>query len=739
MKLPGQKGCKGQWRELMERNLFNASITVFLLIIALSVSAKEDGEEDDLYLLYGNDEMISIATGFSQPISKAPSTASVITAEDIKAMGALTIEEALESVPGLHYSLSTLTSLGQINIRGIKTSITPQVLIMLNGYRISSDLLSGVFSESSKINVQNISRIEIIRGPGSAIYGADAFSGVINIVTKSAKELNGFSTGIRGGSNSTKNIWAQYGAVLDNGWNMAVNLEYVNQGADKSRVINSDLQTTIDGFGFGAPASLAPGHLDYRYESTTYNLHLDNENWKIGLDGWLQRDVGQGAGVALALDPEGYGDFNQYLFSMEYNNKNWVKDWEFSSKLSYQSVDTQYHFNIFPAGTSLLIGADGNSFSVPDTSCPTLPGLGPACIVQFTDGYLGNPGRKSTIPQLDLIAFYEGIKKHNLRFNIGAKQEKLVANESKNFGPGIIDGLTPVIDGVLTDVTENPDSIYTSDDKRTIKYFSLQDVWDIAADWTFTVGVRYDDYSDFGGTTNPRLALVWNTYDNLSTKLLFGSAFRAPAFSELNNKNNPVAIGNNNLCPEIIDTTELAFSYQPVSELFTNLSIYHFKTKDMISYTGAGNVAENANSLKGEGFELDTDWKINKQWRLLGNFSYQSTKDSITDVQGAFTPQRQLYVDLRWSFLSDWELSSQLNWVADRERETTDTRDAIDDYTLVNMTFRRRNIADNLEAAIVVNNVFNKDAREPTGENTIADDFPLNEQQIYFELRYHMN
>ncbi|RDH85668.1 MAG: TonB-dependent receptor [endosymbiont of Galathealinum brachiosum] len=725
---------------LMKRRLLTASISSLLLTTALSISAQTESEEDDLYLLYGDDEMISIATGFSQPISKAPSTATVITAEDIKAMGALTLEEALESVPGLHYSLSTLTSLGQYNIRGIKTSITPQVLIMMNGYRISSDLLSGVFSESSKINIKNISRIEVIRGPGSAIYGADAFSGVINIVTKNANELNGFNTGVRAGSNDTKNVWAQYGGGFDNGWSLAINVEHAQQGKDDSQFITSDFQSNLDPIPFLATsASLAPGSLDYRYESTTYNIHLDNDNWKIGLDGWVQRDVGQGAGVALALDSNGYGEFDQYLFSVEYNNKDLVEDWEFTSKLSYQSVDTQYNFDIFPSGASLLIGADGNAFSAPNAACPVDPVFGQMCVVQFPDGFLGNPGRKSTIPQLDLIAFYDGLAKHNFRFNVGAKQEELVANESKNFGPGIIDGLTPVIDGTLTDVTGDQSSIYTSDDKRTIKYFSMQDVWSIAADWTFTAGIRYDDYSDFGGTTNPRLALVWNTYDNLTSKLLFGSAFRAPAFSELNNKNNPVAIGNSDLNPETIDTTELAFSYQPLSGLHTNLNIYHFTTKDMISYTGPGNIAENANSLEGKGFELDADWKINKQWRLLGNFAYQSTKDDVTDVQGAFTPQRQLYVDLRWKFLSDWELSSQLNWVGDRERELTDVRESIDDYTLVNLTLRRRNIADNIEAAITINNVFDEDASEPTSENTISDDFPLNEQRIYFELSYHIN
>ena len=707
----------------MKRSVVYTSIASLFLTLSYPVFAQE---EDDLLLLYGDEEMISIATGFSQPIAKAPSTASVITAQDIKAMGAMTIEQALESVPGLHYSLSTLTSLGQFNIRGIKTSLTPQVLIMLNGYRVSSELGSGIFSESAKINIQNISRIEIIRGPGSAIYGADAFSGVINIVTKNANELDGFNTGIRAGSNDTKNAWAQYGAKLGSGWDIAFNLEYASQDADTSQIVSSDVQTGIDNLAWGPAVSLAPGNLDYRYESTTYNLHLNNDNWKIGLDGWVQRDVGQGAGVALALDPKGHGDFDQYLFSMEYNNKDWANNWEFISKLSYQSVDAQYQLNIFPAGATLPIGIDGNF--------PPVAGF--AGSVVFTDGYIGNPGRKSTIPQLDLIALFDGIVNHDLRLNVGAKKEKIKANEAKNFGPGVIDGLSSPIDGTLTDVT-GTGFVFMPNKDRTIKYISVQDVWGIAADWTLTAGIRYDEYSDFGSTTNPRLALVWNTYNNLTTKLLFGSAFRAPSFSELYNQNNPLALGNSNLNPETIDTAELAFSYSPVSELTTNLSVYHFKAKEMISYVGG--VAENLNKLNGKGLELDADWKINKQWRLLANFAYQSTKDKTTDVQEAFTPQQQLYFDMRWKVLSEWELSTKLNWVGNRQREAADTREDIDDYTLVDLTLRRKNIGKNLEMAAMVKNVFDEDAREPASSGTIADDFPLNERGFYVELRYHIN
>ncbi|CAK0780863.1 hypothetical protein CCP3SC15_810013 [Gammaproteobacteria bacterium] len=68
--------------------------------------------------------------------------------------------------------------------------------------------------------------------------------------------------------------------------------------------------------------------------------------------------------------------------------------------------------------------------------------------------------------------------------------------------------------------------------QRRVDYLYAQDEWNLARDWTLTAGVRHDRYSDFGSTTNPRLALVWDATLNLTAKLLFGQAFRAPSFTE---------------------------------------------------------------------------------------------------------------------------------------------------------------------------------------------------------------
>jgi len=695
---------------------------------------------------------IEIATGTAVPIEKAPSVASLITAEDIKAMGALTLEEVIESIPGIHVSPSTLTSETNFSIRGIKTSLTPQVLILYNGYRISSDVYTATLPYGAKINLRDISRIEILRGPGSAVYGADAYSGVINIISKSAKEINGLHAGLQTGSYDAKSFWAQYGnSIGSSGWDITASIGYSEQSADQSRILNSDAQTLLDGL-FGTSASLAPSYFDDRYETTNFNIHLSNSNWKYGFDYWSQNDVGFGFGIAQAIDHKGSQENDQYLLSAEYTDTIWQDALKFTGKFSYQETQLQSFVSIFPAGTAVLIGDDGNLFT---------SGGG---LVTFTDGIIGNPGRKSKTPKLDLTFLYTRINDHQLRFNMGIKKEQLEANEAKNFGPGILDlatvgSLPSTVDGTLTDVT-NTGNIYVSNEKRTIKYISIQDVWDINIDWILTTGIRYDYYSvenrpNIGGVTNPRLALVWTTTDKLTSKLLYGSAFRAPTFSELYNQNNPVALGHDRegntnpeeLRPETVTTIELAFSYQASSNIIADLNLYQYKTKDMISISNNGNgevQANNLNSLTGKGIEIEVHWKINKQWNVTSNYANQSTKDDVTNIQSPFIPKQQLFVDARWRFFRNWIASTQLNWIGDREREQTDTRAAIDDYTLVNLTVRRKNIRItdakiNWEITASVKNLFDADIRAPTATSNLGppfpNDIPLNERRWYLEIR----
>ena len=303
-----------------------------------------------------------------------------------------------------------------------------------------------------------------------------------------------------------------------------------------------------------------------------------------------------------------------------------------------------------------------------------------------------------------------------------------------------ISPLPPVMDGTLTNVSNTPD-VFIDDSSRKVRYISLQDEWQVNKHVDLTAGVRYDDYSDFGSTTNPRIALVWAANQKLTTKLLYGSAFRAPSFAELYYKNNPVSIGNTELKPELMNTLELSFNYRLTPNLQTNLTLFDYQARDMIEFVDdpstpdTSKYANNIRDQDGEGFEFEVSWKPTSQFNVSANYSKQSAVDRETETSIPDAPGQQFKANMNWMFASNWSLNSQLNWVASRERAVGDLRADIDDYTLLNLTLNRKNILPQLDLAFAVRNAANADAREPSS-GTITDDYPLDSRSLWLSLNY---
>ncbi|MCP5005192.1 MAG: Plug domain-containing protein, partial [Planctomycetes bacterium] len=132
------------------------------------------------------DDVIITATRYIKRIEEAPATATVITAEQIRNMGARDILDVLKMVPGIGISRITGYGFFGIESRGIKNNHSQKVLIMIDGHRINEPNSGGASFVFNNMMVENIKRVEVIRGPGSALYGANAFVAVINVVTKNA-------------------------------------------------------------------------------------------------------------------------------------------------------------------------------------------------------------------------------------------------------------------------------------------------------------------------------------------------------------------------------------------------------------------------------------------------------------------------------------------------------------------------------------------------------------------------
>ena len=690
----------------------SVQLIIVMLTMAWTVGsyAASQTEEDELALAYGDKSFVSIATGSRQPIARAPSVASVITAEDIAAIGAADIDEVLETVPGLHVSRSPLGYNPIYTIRGISTQYNPEVLMLVNGIPITGVTFGDRSIVWGGMPVENIARIEVIRGPGSALYGADAFAGVINIITKTSADIDGTQLGLRAGSFNSRDAWMQYGGALG-AYDAAAYLR-AGRTDGQHQIIAADALT-------GTPFSLAPGPVNLGYDAIDGRIELSRNRWRLRA-GYQQRsNGGTGAGVASALDPAGKNFGERINTDLTYQDANFAPDLDVNAQVSFLYITEQSDLTLFPPGTNFGLGA-------------------------FPSGVIGNPYKWERHLRFNLAAVYSGLLRHKLRFGIGTHNDDLYkTQESRNYNlvniPGVGNFPAP-LPGGLTQMTAA--DIFLTPHTRRVNYVYAQDEWNFTRDWYLTAGVRHDQYSDFGSTTNPRLALVWDTAYNLTSKLLYGQAFRPPSFAELYNINNPVAQGNPNLKPETNQSVELAFAWQTTSSLQTNLNLFRYQMKDILRFVqnpDASYTAQNAGRQHGQGMELELVWDVAANLRLSGNYAMQHSIDETTNQDPGNAPRNHVYARADWRFMPRWTVDTQLNWVADRKREPGDTRPPIADYHTVDMTLHSSNERGDWAYSFKVLNLFGADAREPSpAPGLIPNDLPVDPRAVRVELTHQL-
>ena len=723
------------------------------LTMAWPLPGAAQGTDEDLLMSFGEEEFVSIATGQKQLISKAPAVATVITAEQIEAMGANNLDEVLATVPGVHVSLSSTYLSGVYSFRGIHTDKNPQVLMLVNGVPITQ-LHFGDRGTRTLLPIRDIARIEIIRGPGSAVYGADAFAGVINVLTKTGSDIGGTEIGTRMASFDTREFWLLHGGEQGD-LHYAFTVQGMQTDGDDSRRVSSDAQSFFDAglapligpFGY-QPASLAPGSLETREERLDLRLQFQYRDFNLRAWHWIRNDFGVGPGLALALDPEGEAEADNTLIDLSWSRENIVPNTDLELRVAWMDVDIRTEQTLFPAGAVLPIDSFGNLNPISPSSVP----------IEFTEGMIGNPEFSEQHWRIDATVTRSNLGNHQVRLAGGLTYQEEDTSESKNFGPGVLDlasrqlrsrpCLPPFflcqVDGQVSSVTGTP-WIFMQDQDRTVAYLSAQDQWRFARDWSLTLGLRYDHYSDFGSTWNPRLAVVWDATQKLTSKFLYGRAFRAPAFAELFAINNPVALGNEDLDPEVINTFELAFDYRAGFDLRTGFNLFWYSIDDLIEFAATDNGAQEARNVgeqTGYGFEVEADWRPRPGVTLLANYAWQNGEDDKTDSDTAMTPQHQLYLNAQWRFAQRWQFGADWRWIADRERALADPRDSIDDYQWVNIRLGYEAIADHLDLGIRVRNLFDENAFEPSpaaavpAGSLIPDDFALEGRSVHFSVKY---
>ncbi len=663
---------------------------------------------------------VAIATGTLKPTFQSAAVTSIVTAEQIKSMGATELHEVMETIPGIHASLQNSTSDYSYSLRGIRNATNSEMLMMINGTRINTPFRGNTMSHF-ELPLEAVERVEVIRGPGSALYGADAFAGVINIITKKAKDINGTKLGVRAGDANTQSGWGQHSAKWT-GWDIAASLQYQHTDGDPNRMIYRDAQTNIDKV-FGTHASNAPDKYQGRYETIDAHLNLQRKHWDIDFWSFSALDTGTRAGANLALDPDGGSDGQQYLSDVRFSSEDWLKNLELTAHISYLYANFGAQGQLFPDNAQLPL-VNGN-FS----NNPLLPKT------LFPNGAVSALGRIENIPTIELSSIYKGFDNHILRLGTSFRYEQISTREAKNYGTGVITGSPRVVSGALTDVTNTP-YVYLPNINRSIFSGVLQDEWQFADNWQLTAGIRYDHYSDFGSTINPRAALVWDINKQLTTKLLYGKAFRAPSFSEQANQNNPVLLGNKDLKPETINTFEWAIDYRPVKSLRTAVNVYYYQIKDLIAAVpDVGKTSatfQNSGNQNGYGGEFEWNWEVSDQWSIMGNYSWQHAMNEQTHSRVTYVPEHHVYTAVSWQFLPKWQIQPQINWIGGRVAASGDTR-PLKDYETIDLTLRGKKLFDHLNVSASIRNLLNARNNFEVAPSSLPQNIPMSGRLFYLE------
>lgn len=662
---------------------------------------------DDISDIYGSEEMISIATGYSVPKKNSPSVTSILTSAEIESIGARRLEDVIEYLPGIHVSTARAGN-KTIGFRGVYSEANNQVLILINGIPLRNIVVGGkplVWT----MPVKNISQVEVIRGPGSMLYGGDAITGVINVITKTGSEIRGGNIGGFFGSQNTYEGWMQYGNKNEE-WEYSISLQGGSTNGSEG-IIEQDTQSYLDKF-LGTQVSNAPGKTNFGRDDVDMKVDIDYKDWlkfRAGYQNFI--DVETGEGGALALDEE--GKVNQEIYNMDLSIENNLSDQlKLNTNLFFIGQNTAWDYNLLPRGS--------------------IAGLLPVGAISQTSYFQGTVGITNNFT-------YLGVKNHSISFGIGSSyhwtenpQNKLNYQISSNFIQQV----------PLTDVSTLFGSDALKQSRNRANFYALiQDEWNFFNDFYLTTGFRYDYYSDVSDGFSPRASLVWNINNDLTAKLLYSRSFRPPSFLE---KNQP-SKNSNTIKSETMDTLEFQIENRWSPQLITSVNAFWFQLDNLITSSEISQLTSetslipmpisfsNTETINGAGLETEFRYKYNENFNFKMNYSFHNV---TSGNQSGLFPEHMVKSLINWKFYEDWDIGFQLNWIGERKRPKNDSRTNLSGYFMAGATLSTK-IAKPLEFTLRVNNIFGTNAKEPSLNSTLLPgDIPVHDRSILGQIKW---
>jgi iron complex outermembrane receptor protein len=653
------------------------------------------------------DVTITSASKHEQEISQAPAFVTIITEEMIEAFNYRRVADALRSVPGLW--ITNDRYLFQLGIRGVAVhgDWNSRILLLLNGHSLNEQWCgSANLDELLGIDMSNVKRIEVVKGPGSSLYGSNAFFGVINVVTKDAESAEGPSLVARfvDKVNRTDGVFS-FERKFSTDFKVLFSGAVSNAQGDRLffpeyRDLEESERIALEEKGY-SKYFLSLDKLTGGYTSKTdflksYSLFLDLYYKDFSV---LSKISDRNKGI-----PSGYygSVFNTDKNRMEerFNFLELKYQKPFSNK--HKFMGRVYYDDYYFADYILY-----NYFSDPEEEYENPPYLpGPVWIDKGTDKFWG------TELQFDL--------------RVSSNQRLILGGEFQNHKVEQHSGETDKSEErIEREVT--PEVVRRSD--QNIFNLYAQNEYNPTKELNLVLGLHYNKDAHCQGRVTPKLGLIIFPKEKTAFKLLYAQGFRAPTIYERTFDDATYYIGNERLVPEEIKSYEFVFEkYMPWVRIVTTFYMNEAKkiitqeTVDSSDPIHPGGTYEeevfqyqNVEKVEAKGVEFSIERSLKERWGGFFNFSYSLTKDTQTGLRLSNSPKVLSNLGLNYNWIKNrFGTALELQYVDKREAYNGQIASS---YLCTNLSFVVKRIVGMFDLSLYIRNLFNTKIYDPIFED----------------------
>lgn len=672
---------------VFSRNLIIAAI---ISTVNSNLAAREEPEshvhvhEDDITELSLEQLMeteVFTASKFTQKTSEAPSRVTVITSDAIREYGYRTLKDVLNSIPGLYTTYDRNYSYLGVRGFGLPGDYSTRILMLLDGQRVNDNTYDSFgIDYDGIVNVDLIDRVEFSAGPGSAIYGANAVFGVINIITKSGGAIDGVQVSADYASENSRRARVTAGSSFDNGIDAIFSASaYESDGAD------------IYSPEFDDPATnngIAEG-LDY-HESQNLFLKLKYESWG---------------------------------FEAAYNNRT----------KGIPTASYEQEFNMSPSETIDSLGMATLTYDTAINNTSQLYGSFSLGRYEYTGDFIYDypPLTVNRDEQLgewwNAELSYQTTYFDNHRIILGTELQNNGKQYQANFD---VDPFESYLDD---DRSGERYGLYLQDEIRLSKQLILN------AGIRYDRNIYDTDTSNVKKSiVNPRLALIYSIQPETTLKFIYGTSYRNPNAYELYYAETLGYIPNTDLEPEEVETFEIDIEHYLNNNFRLAASLYSNNTTNLIGLFSDPNTGDlffdNLDDVTARGTDLEAEYIDNSGLKLRSSYSFVETEDKSTGERLTNSPEHMFKFNLTAPvFRQNADAGIEFQYMSSR---TTPQGDSTGSYGITNLTLSSQKVYERLILSASIYNLFDKQYADPVSVEHVQSSIVQDSRNFRIKATY---